>query len=285
MTRSHNARVAGKVALVTGAARGQGRSHALALAEQGADLVLIDSVAPISSIGYPMPVKADLTGVADEITALGQRACAFDVDVRDLTGLMKAVDSAVSALGRLDVIVANAGVLGATARTWELSEEQWQVVIDINLTGVFNTMKACMGHMIDAGNGGSVILISSIAGLRGVPHVADYVSAKHALVGLAGSLANEVAEYGIRVNTVHPTNVRTPMIDNDVSAKIFRPDLDSPTLDDGLETLQRINLLPVPWIEAEDVSAAVLWLASQESRYVTGAAIPIDAGMLSKYPG
>jgi SDR family mycofactocin-dependent oxidoreductase len=285
MTRSHSARVAGKVALVTGAARGQGRSHALALAEQGADLVLIDSVAPISSIGYPMPVMADLTGVADEITALGQRACAFDVDVRDLTGLTKAVDSAVSTLGRLDVVVANAGVLGATARTWELSEEQWQVVIDINLTGVFNTIKACMGHMIDAGNGGSVVIISSIAGLRGVPHVADYVSAKHALVGLAGSLANEVAEYGIRVNTVHPTNVRTPMIDNDVSAKIFRPDLDSPTLDDGVETLQRINLLPVPWIEAEDVSAAVLWLASQESRYVTGAAIPIDAGMLSKYPG
>lgn len=278
-------RVDGRVALVTGAARGQGRSHALRLADEGADVILLDSVAPIDEVAYDMPTGNDLDEVAELVAKTGRRAEVVVADVRDIETMTVGVRAAAERMGRFDILVANAGVLGAAKPSWELSASEWHSVVEINLTGVWNSTKAALPLMIDAGNGGSVILISSIAGLRGVPGVANYVTAKHGLVGLAGSLANEVAEYRIRVNTVHPTNVRTPMIDNPVSARIFRPDLENPTLDDGVEVLSRINLLPVPWVEEEDISAAVLWLASDESRYVTGANIPVDAGMLAKYSG
>lgn len=284
-SRNGAGRIEGAVVLITGAARGQGRSHALRFAREGADVILLDSVAPIDGIGYGMPSPQDLKCVAEEVRGLGRRAFVVQADVRNLDDVATGVGSAVEELGRLDTLVANAGVLGATKPTWEMTPEEWSTVVDINLTGVWNSVKVAVPLMIASGNGGSVILISSIAGLRGVPSVASYVAAKHGLVGLAGSLANEVAEYGIRVNTVHPTNVRTPMIDNPTSARIFRPDLEAPTLEDGVAVLERINLLPTPWIDPEDVSAAVLWLASAEARYVTGAAIPVDAGMLSKYQG
>jgi SDR family mycofactocin-dependent oxidoreductase len=277
-------RVDGTVALITGAARGQGRAHALRLAQEGADVILVDAVSPIATIDYSMPTVEDLDAVAKEVQALGHRAVTIRADVRDVDALCAAVAGAVSELGRLDTVVANAGVLGPARRVWEYTAEEWNAVIDINLGGVWVTAKAALPPMIEQGRGGSVIFVSSIAGLRGVPNVANYVAAKHALVGLAGALANEVAEFGIRVNTVHPTNVRTPMIDNPVSARLFRPDLQNPTLDDGAAALQKINLFPVPWLEADDVSAAILWLASHDARYVTGAAIPVDAGMLSKYP-
>jgi len=278
-------RVAGTVALVTGAARGQGRAHALRLAEEGADIVLLDAAQAIEGIAYEMPTRDDLLGVASEVIERGRRAVVVEADVRDLEAVTAGVSRAFQEFGRLDTLVANAGVLGAAKPSWELSAEEWRTVLDINLTGVWNCVKAVMPLMIEAGHGGSIIMISSIAGLRGVPAVANYAAAKHALVGLAGSVANEVAQYGIRVNTVHPTNVRTPMIDNPSSALIFRPDLETPSLEDGIEVLQRINLLPVPWVEPADVASAVLWLASTEARYVTGAAIPVDAGMLAKYPG
>jgi len=275
----------GRVALVTGAARGQGHSHALRLAREGADVILLDSVAPIEHIEYVMPEPSDLKQVAEEVRALGRTAVAVEADVRDLDAVTAGVASATKELGRLDILVANAGVLGTARRTWELSRDDWDTVVDVNLTGVWTSIKAAVPLMIAAGHGGSVVLISSIAGLRGIPGVSNYVAAKHGLVGLAGSLANEVAEHGIRVNTVHPTNVRTPMIDNPISARIFSPHLVEPGLDDGAEVLQRINLLPVPWVDAKDISAAVVWLSSDEARYVTGAAIPVDAGMLAKYPG
>lgn len=278
-------RLRGTVALITGAARGQGASHARFLAAEGADLILLDAVTAIAEVGYPMPGPAELKQVMAEAEELGARVITIEADTRDLPAVEAAVTEAVFTLGRLDTVVANAGVLGEPARTWELTQSEWDSVIGVNLTGVWATLKAATPHMISAGNGGSIILISSIAGLRGVPGVSNYVASKHALVGLAGSLANEVAEYGIRVNTIHPTNVRTPMIDNPVSAKIFRPDLDDPTLEDGIETLRRINLFADPWVEEEDISAAVVWLASNDSRFVTGAAIPVDAGMLAKYSG
>ena len=282
---SLSGRVRGQVAVVTGAARGQGRAHSLRLAEAGADLVLLDAAHTIETVDYVMPTVGDLEAVAEEVRDLGRRAVVVQADVRDSETVSTGIRDAAEELGRLDILVANAGVLGAAKPSWELSLEEWSTVVDINLTGVWTCIRAGLPPMMAAGNGGSVILVSSIAGLRGVPNVANYAAAKHGLVGLAGSVANEVAEHGIRVNTIHPTNVRTPMIDNPTSAKIFRPDLESPTLDDGTEVLQRINLLPTPWIDPEDVSAAVLWLASAESRYVTGAAIPVDAGMLCKYPG
>jgi len=288
MTTDHThtgARLEGRVAVVTGAARGQGRAHSLRFAAEGADVILVDSVREIDQIGYPMPGTEDLHRVAEEVEATGRRAMVIEADVRDVDNLVKGVEAAASDLGRLDVVVANAGVLGSPKPSWEMDLAEWSSVVDINLTGVWASVKAALPSMIAAGNGGSVILISSIAGLRGVPNVANYAAAKHGVVGLAGSVANEVAQYGIRVNSVHPTNVRTPMIDNPTSAKIFRPELEAPTLEDGWAVLQGINLLPVPWIESEDVSNAVLWLASDESRFVTGANIPVDAGMLAKYGG
>ncbi|MDI2030179.1 mycofactocin-coupled SDR family oxidoreductase [Saccharopolyspora sp. TS4A08] len=284
MTTPEHGRLAGKVALITGAARGQGRSHAVTLAEHGADVVLVDAVRPIDGVGYPLPSSSELKAAAQAVEALGRRAVVVEADVRD-EELAPAVDDAVERLGGLDVVVANAGVLGSPKPSWELTRDEWSTVIDINLSGVWQTTKATVPHLIAGGRGGSVIAISSIAGLRGIPNVAQYCAAKHGVVGLATALANEVAEHGIRVNTIHPTNVRTPMIDNPVSAKIFRPDLDQPTLDDGADVLRRINMLPQPWVEMNDVSQAVLWLASDESRYITGTALPVDAGMLSKYAG
>ncbi|WP_431908641.1 mycofactocin-coupled SDR family oxidoreductase [Amycolatopsis thermoflava] len=281
MTGTNQGRLAGKIALVTGAARGQGRSHAVTLAEHGADVIVVDAVRPIRTVGYEMPTPDDLKGTVRAVEALGRQAVVIEADVRDDT-LGPVVADAVRAMGGLDVVVANAGVLGAAKPSWELSRAEWDTVVDINLTGVWQTTKATVPHLIARG-GGSIIAISSIAGLRGVPNVAQYCAAKHGVVGLVASLANEVAEHGIRVNTIHPTNVRTPMIDNPVSAKLFRPDLDGASLDDGVDTLRRINLLPVPWVESGDVSQAVLWLASDESRFVTGAAVPVDAGMLTKY--
>jgi SDR family mycofactocin-dependent oxidoreductase len=272
-----------RVALVTGAARGQGRAHALALAVEGADLILVDATAPIETVEYDLPDPGELEVVVKEVEGLGRRAVAYSVDVRDLAALEEAVSSGVEELGRLDIIVANAGILTPPRLSWEMSELEWTTMIDVNLSGVWRTARAGIPHMLAGARGGSIILISSIAGLRGIPNVSNYVAAKHGLVGLAGSLANELAEHHIRVNSVHPTNVRTPMIDNPVSAKIFRPDLDSPTLEDGVAALGNINLLPIPWVETEDITAAVTWLASDESRYVTGAAIPVDAGMLAKY--
>ncbi|MEE2062185.1 mycofactocin-coupled SDR family oxidoreductase [Rhodococcus artemisiae] len=281
---SNGQRLNGRVVFVTGAARGQGRSHALTLAGEGADLILLDSVRPIDQVNYAMPTRADLEETARLVEKCGRKAVVIEADVRD-EAMIAAVADATTELGRLDIVVANAGVLGAAKPSWELTRAEWDTLIDINLTGVWQTMKAALPHIIAGGRGGSIIAISSIAGVRGVPNVAHYTAAKHALVGLVGSVANEVAPQNIRVNTVHPTNVRTDMIDNPTAAKIFRPDLERPTLDDGVEVLGRINLLPVPWVDSTDISEAVLWLASDESRYVTGTALPVDAGMLAKYPG
>lgn len=283
--RTHSAELEGTVALITGGARAQGLSHALALARAGADIIIVDAVSPVETIGYEMSTDNDLNVAVQQIESLDRRAIAVRTDVRDEDAMIEGVADAVHTLGRLDTVVANAGVLGPTRRSWEMSAKEWRTVIDVNLTGVWQTFKAAIPHVIRGKRGGSLIAISSIAGLRGVPHVSNYSAAKHGLVGLVGSVANELAEYKIRVNTVHPTNVRTPMIDNPVSAKIFRPDMELPTLDDGAGVLQRINLLPAPWVEAGDVSDAVLWLASNHSRFVTGAAIPVDAGMLAKYGG
>jgi SDR family mycofactocin-dependent oxidoreductase len=275
----------GRVALVTGAARGQGRSHAIALAAAGADVIITDLDGTVPTVDYPLASPTDLMDVCNTIKGLGRRVHSAFVDVRDADGMAEAVAEGVRQFGRLDAVVANAGILGTPAPSWELAPDQWRTLIDVNLTGVWTTFRAAIPPMIEAGNGGSLVAISSIAGLRGIPHCSHYVAAKHGVVGLVGSLANELAKYQIRANTLHPTNVRTPMIDNPFSAKIFRPDLDAPTLEDADQVLRRINLLEMPWIDATDVTDAVMWLVSDESKRVTGAAIPVDAGMLAKYNG
>jgi SDR family mycofactocin-dependent oxidoreductase len=275
----------GKVAFITGAARGQGRSHAITLAEAGADIIAVDLNGPVEGVGYAAATTEDLAETVRLVEALDRRIVAKQADVRDVEALRSVVDDGVAELGGLDVVVANAGIFNVVGKSWELSRDHWQTMLDVNLTGVWNTTTAAIPHLIERGPGGSIILISSTAGLRAIPNIAHYVAAKHGVVGLARTLANELAAEHIRVNTIHPTNVRTTMIDNDVTPAVYRPDLVNPTFADAYDVLTKINMWDVPWVEPVDISNAVLFLASEMSRYITGITLPVDLGMAQKYSG
>ena len=274
-------RVEGKVALITGAARGQGRSHAVRLAQEGATIVALDIAGPVETVEYPGATPADLEETVRLVEETGAKVMSCIADVRDPGALVRAVDGAMAQFGAFDIVAANAGIT-SYASFMDLTTPQWQTMIDVNLTGVYNTVKAVLPGMIEAGNGGSIIITSSINGLKAIANAAHYTTAKHALVGLMRSIVVEVSMYNIRVNTVHPTSVATPMILNDTTYRLFRPDLADPGLDDTLEGFTSLQLLPVPWVEPIDISNAVLWLASDEARYVTGVTLPIDAGCLTK---
>jgi SDR family mycofactocin-dependent oxidoreductase len=262
-------RVEGKVAFITGAGRGQGRSHAIRLAEEGCDIIAVDVLEDYPTVRYAMSTPAELDETVRAVEALGRKIVATKADVRAAEALRTTLNAGVAELGRLDIVCANAGIY--TVQPWDqVTPQVWQDTIETNLTGVWNTMIAAVPHLIAAG-GGSIIATSSTAGLKGMPFLAPYVAAKHAVVGICRSLANELARYHIRVNTVHPAGVDTPMVA-------------------GLETLEPFvsrnpelgaifaNGLPVQELEPRDVSNAVLWLASEEARYVTGAALTVDAG-------
>jgi (+)-trans-carveol dehydrogenase len=274
-------RVEGKVAFVTGAGRGQGRAHAVRLAEEGADLVLLDIGQDIDTVPYGLASGADLEETAALVEKEGRRVLARELDVRDQVGIDQLIAEALDEFGRIDIAVANAGIV-STGPAWELSEAEWQDVIDVNLTGVWHTVKAVIPAMIEADKGGSLILTSSAAGLKGCGNVGAYTAAKHGVIGLMRNLAVELAPHRIRVNAVCPGNVASGMIFNDLIYGLFRPDLESPTREDAAETSLQLHMLPVPWIEPEDIAHAVLWLASDEARYVTGAALPVDAGYVTK---
>ena len=275
------ARLDGKVAFITGAARGQGRSHALKLAEEGANIVALDLCEQIESVPYKMSNEEDLNETVRQVEDLDQRIVARKADVRDLAQVEAVVEEGISEFGRIDIVCANAGIF-TLGSAHELSRSDWDDVIGTNLTGVWKTCRAVIPHMIERGEGGSIIITSSTAGIKGYANTAHYTASKHAVVGLARSMANELAPYMIRVNTVHPTSVDTPMIQNEMTYAMFRPDLEHPTRDDAREAFQALNALPIPWVEARDISNAVLWLASNEARYVTGIMVPVDAGMTQK---
>jgi SDR family mycofactocin-dependent oxidoreductase len=256
--------LAGKVAFITGAARGQGRSHAVRLAEEGADIIAID-------IGSP----TDLAQTVKEVEALDRRIVASQADVRDSGGLTAALDDGVARLGRLDIVVANAGIV-RFGTVEELTEQAWRDVIDVNLTGVWHTVKAAIPHLRAAG-GGSIIIIGT--GLKGKPNLGHYAAAKHGLVGLMQSLANELAPDMVRVNTVHPSAVDNDMIHNQALYHQLLPDHQGDITRQEIEPVfQTLNALPVPWVESVDISNAVLFLASDEARYITGVTLPVDAG-------
>jgi SDR family mycofactocin-dependent oxidoreductase len=262
-------RVAGKVAFVTGAGRGQGRSHAIRLAEEGADIIAIDICADYQTVGYAMSTEADLAQTAKAVQALNRRIVAARADVRDAAALREVVADGVAQLGRLDVVCANAGI--CSVQGWdEVTPAVWQDTIDTNLTGVWNTMVAAAPHLIAAG-GGSIICTSSAAGIKGLPFLAPYVAAKHGMVGIARTMANELGRHHIRVNTVHPAGVDTPMM---AGLRGFG------TLVGQHPHLGPIfmNALPVESVDPREISNAVLFLASDESRYVTGLEFTIDAG-------
>lgn len=263
-----NGRIAGKRVLITGAARGMGRSHAVRLAEEGADLILVDICASLPDVEYPLSTPEDLAETARLIIGLGRRAITHIVDVRDAEALTAAVDSAVAELGGLDASVANAGVL--TAGTWDTTtSEQWRTVVDVNLIGTWNTCAAALPHLVE--RGGSLVNISSAAGIKGSPLHTPYTASKHGVVGMSKALANELAAVGVRVNTVHPTGVETGMQPASLHSLLVdkRPDL-APIFQ---------NALPIVMAEAADISNAVLFLVSDESRYVTGLEFKVDAGV------
>jgi SDR family mycofactocin-dependent oxidoreductase len=262
-------RVAGKVAFITGAARGQGRSHAIRLAEEGADIIAVDICRDYDTVSYPMGTDADLAETVKAVEALDRRIVASQADVRDAAALKAAVDDGVDQLGRLDIVSANAGI--CTVQAWdEVTPATWQDTLDTNLTGVWNTMVVSVPHLIAAG-GGSIICTSSTAGIKGLPYLAPYVAAKHGVVGIAKTMANELAAHKIRVNTVHPTGVDTPMGRGlgGLEALIGR--------DPNLGPIY-MNTLPVETVDPRDISNAVLFLASDEARYVTGLEFTVDAG-------
>ncbi|MFJ9173977.1 mycofactocin-coupled SDR family oxidoreductase [Streptomyces sp. NPDC102360] len=275
-------RVEGKVAFITGAARGQGRSHAVRLAEEGADIIAVDICKPLDGVSFAMSTPEDLQETVSQVEKLGRRIVAAEADVRDHDALKGAVDDGVRQLGRLDIVCANAGIGSTGGRMHEMDEKTWRDTIDINLTGVWQTAKVSIPHLIAGGRGGSIILTSSVGGLRGHANIGHYIAAKHGVVGLMRTLAWELGEHNIRVNSLHPSQVNTPMVMHEGTYKMFRPDLENPTVDDFAEASQVMHLLPVPWVEARDVSNAVLYLASDEGRYVTGSTQTIDAGAMLK---
>jgi SDR family mycofactocin-dependent oxidoreductase len=272
-------RLLDRVAFVTGAARGQGRAHAVRLAEEGADVVVLDICAPVASVtDYAMAGPDDLDETVALVEKTGRRCRSVVADVRDLEAVTAGLADAVAELGRLDVVVANAGI-ASYGRGWELTPDQWADMIGINLTGVWNTLRAAIPHIRAGGRGGSIVITSSIGGLKGLAHVAHYAAAKHGVVGLMRSFSAELAPYGVRVNTVNPTNVDTEMVQNAGTYGMFLPGDPDPTREKATPSFAAMHPMGIPWVEVSDVANAVAFLASDEARYITGIALPIDAGV------
>jgi (+)-trans-carveol dehydrogenase len=269
----------GKVAFITGAGRGQGRATALRLAAEGADVIALDVAAdPLTSIPYKLASPADLDETVRLVQERGRRAIKGVADVRRLAEVQAVVDAGLEAFGKIDIVHANAGI-GSWAVTWEMSEEMWREMIDVNLTGVFHATRAALPSMVERGEGGVVVLTSSTAGLIGYLNTAHYTAAKHGVIGLMKVLAQELGPHRIRVNAICPTTVNTPLVINDATFELFAPDVENPGPDDVRDAFAGLNsYADLPWIEPEDVAEAVFWLCSDAARYVTGIALPIDGG-------
>ena len=270
-----------KVAFITGAGRGQGRSHAVRLAAEGADIVATDICSDLADVPYPLATADDLAETAALVEKEGRRVLARQADVRDYHQLRQVADEAIDELGPIDVVVANAGVAAMATEfdDQDLLGQVWDTVIGVNLTGVWNTVRVTAPSMIDTGTGGSIVLISSTAGLKGLGAPGQigneaYGASKHGVVGLMRGFANALAMHNIRVNTIHPTGVRTPMVENEAMAQFLA------AFPDAVNTMT--NLLPVELLEPTDISDAVVFLASDAAKYITGVTLPVDAGFTSK---
>ncbi|HJC28301.1 MAG TPA: mycofactocin-coupled SDR family oxidoreductase [Candidatus Dietzia intestinipullorum] len=274
--------LSGKVVLVTGAARGQGRAHCEAFAAAGCDVIALDLCRDIDTVPYPMADGAELEETAEAVRALGRRCVTGEVDVRDLPGMQAAVDDGVAELGGLDFVIANAGVSPAPGASWERSEEEWDSTLDINLKGTWVTTTVAIPHILATGRGGAVVLISSMVALRGGSFTASYGASKWAIRGLAKALAGELGFSGVRCNSIHPGNVRTPMIDNPSMIAMMTGGTGS-TLEDTAETFSGMNQMPEPWIEASAIASMALYLCSDVGAGITGASIPVDLGGSEKF--
>ena len=267
----------GKVALVTGGARGQGRAHATTLAREGADVVLCDIAGPVEDVGYPPATPEDLAQTASDVEGFDRRCLAITCDVRDLTGLQKLADQAVETFGRLDVVVANAGIATGDAVA-TMSELRWRTMIDVNLTGVFNTFRAVLPHLIDRGEGGHLVATSSLVASTGARNSGHYAAAKAGVVALVKSLAYEVAEHGIVVNAVLPAGVNTQMLQHDEIYRMMRPDLENPTRADAEEVFSQGRPRP-GLLDPQDVANAVLYLVTDQVKCRSGESITLANGM------
>ena len=270
----------GKVVLITGGARGQGRSHALTFAREGAEVVICDVASSLPTVPYPLASAGELAETARMVEDLGRRCLALQADVRSSAGMRGVVERAVSQFGQVDILLANAGI-ESFGEAWELTDDQWDEMIAVNLTGVWKSCRAVIPRMIERRTG-VILITSSIAGLKGLAHQAHYCAAKHGVVGLMRGLAIELAPHGIRVNTVHPSSVDTPIIKNQAMYTLFSGGKPDATLEEVTPAFRALNLMDTPWMEPQDISNAMLWLASDEARYVTGATLPVDAGLMVK---
>jgi SDR family mycofactocin-dependent oxidoreductase len=266
----------GKVALVTGGARGQGRVHAVTLATRGCDVAVCDIAAPVATVPYDLASPGDLAETARLVEGEGRRCLSVVADVRDSAGVRSAVDATVTAFGRLDILVANAGIC-SFAPVAELSDEAWEEMVATNLTGVFKTVRAVIPHMVRAGSG-RIVATSSMGGRMGMPNLAHYVAAKWGVIGLIKSVALEVAPHGVTANVVCPATVDTPMAHNPAMYGLFCPDLVDPGRDDVRAAYERMNPMRVPWLDPHDVAAAVAFLVSDSARHISGATIEVSAG-------
>jgi SDR family mycofactocin-dependent oxidoreductase len=241
----------------------------------------VDSCTSYGTVPYDGASEADLAETAKQVEDRDRRILTRVADVRDLAGLESAVADGLSEFGRLDIVCANAGI-ASFAPAWELTEETWQEMIDVNLTGVWKTTRATIPAMIEQGSGGSIVLTCSIAGLVAFGNLAHYTSAKHGVTGLMRTLAVELAPHRIRCNSVHPTTVDTDMIQNEAIRRLFLG-VEGATRADAERGMMALNAIPIPWVEAVDISNAVLWLASDEARFVTGTTQVVDAGALAPF--
>ena len=270
-------RLEGKVALITGGARGQGRSHAVTLAREGAEIVICDIGRDVPTVPYPMGTSTQMQETVRLVEELDHRCLAIEADVRDAQQIRGVVDRTIAEFGKLDILVANAGIFSFSTIA-EMSDQTWNEMIDTNLKGVFHCLRAVVPHMIGRGYG-RIVATSSMAGRAGFGNIGHYAAAKWGVIGLVKSLAMEVAPHGITVNAVCPTMVNTDMIHNDAAYRLFVPEIEQPTDEQTRESFASLNPIPVPWVEPQDVSNAIAYLVSDDARYVTGDAMPVAAGM------
>jgi SDR family mycofactocin-dependent oxidoreductase len=275
-------RHSGRTALVTGAARGQGRAHAVALAESGASIIAVDACADIETIPYRLSTRDDLLETERLVTEAGSRVVTAEVDVRDGDGMNRVVADALEVFGGVDICVANAGVVGF-GKIWELTDTQWATMIDVNLTGVFNTLRAVAPTMMERGFG-RIVTVASMGGRSGTPNLGHYSAAKWGVIGLTKSLALEAAGTGVTVNAVCPGTVSTDMVHNQAMYSLFAPELDAPTMNQVEGRYAGLNPMHVPWSAPEEVTGAVLYLCSDSARHVTGTTLEISAGVSARLP-
>ena len=275
-------KVEGQVAFITGAARGQGRSHAIRLAEEGADIIAVDVCKQLRGVKLPMSTSEDLAETARQVEALGRRIVTAEVDVRDFDAMQAAVDAGVQQLGRLDIVLANAALASEGMRLNRMDPDTWRDMIDVNLNGAWITARVAVPHIMAGRAGGSIVFTSSIGGLRGAENIGNYIASKHGLHGLMRTMAMELGPRNIRVNIVCPSSVGTDMLLNEPTYRMFRPDLENPDIEDFKVASRQMHVLPIPYVDSIDISNAILFLVSDDARYITGVALPVDGGALLK---